>query len=123
MTDQQAHSKGLSFTGIYERNKAQVNESLENLRKKYSDCKFYIVTKPDSKYSRGTIGKGWSIYADKKFLAYGELEYVQEQINGHATRLGNLKKKYDIAVLEEMELLYKAEDRKLKALQIISKKD
>jgi hypothetical protein len=74
MTKNNAISQGLNFTGVYDRFKDEVNKRLVDLRKRYPDCKFYFVSEPDDKLSRGGGGIGYSIYADKRFFAHEQIQ-------------------------------------------------
>jgi len=67
MNEQQARNKGYSFTGHYQRTKETIMNNLNQLRD--TGYKAVIVTEPDSKYSRGTRGKGYALYAEQKYFA------------------------------------------------------
>lgn len=60
MNARQAEEKGYSFTGIYGRDKDEVKARGEVIKK--AGNKTVLVTVPDSKYSRGGRGTGYSIY-------------------------------------------------------------
>ena len=63
---------GYSFTGIYERSKKIVKERAIQKRK---DGYFaVVVTIPDSKYSRGYVGVGYSVYAKPTEKKIAEME-------------------------------------------------
>jgi hypothetical protein len=66
MNEKQAKERGYHFTGNYERRKEDLNSELEKLRSE--GFKAVMVIVPDSPYSRGIVGVGYSIYAEKKYF-------------------------------------------------------
>ena len=80
MNGQQAIASGYHFTGAYERsyNKEKLQEQIKEIRK--SGYKAIIVTIPDSPLSRGSIGKGYSIYAEKKYFTDRERKELEAQL-------------------------------------------
>lgn len=98
MTKEQAQAKGLVFTGIYERNKETAQTKLEEIRAK--GYKAYLVTVPDSPYSRAAIigkiiGKGWSVYAEIKYANDLHAADLKARIAKHPAILETLKTEYE----------------------------
>ena len=74
--ERQLMEDGYSFTGIYERNKgAAKNRALQKQRDGYYAV---VVTIPDSPLSRGTVGKGYSVYAKPTAKKEAMLEAKKE---------------------------------------------
>ena len=65
MNVKQAEAQGYEFTGIYTRYNEDTKERAKAIRQK--GYKAVTVTVPDSPYSRGTIGRGYSVYAEKRY--------------------------------------------------------
>jgi hypothetical protein len=97
-----AEQRGLRFTGIYERFN---DEKLQNrLKSEFRDkgYKAFIVTIPDSKYSRGPIGRGYSIYAEPKYFQDRTAEDMKRRIQAHpgVIQAMRLQLEKEIAILE-----------------------
>ena len=65
MNEKQAQEQGYRFTGIYTRYIEDTKIRAKEIRAK--GYKAVTVTVPDSPYSRGTIGRGYSVYAEKRY--------------------------------------------------------
>lgn len=64
MTKQTAISKGLVYLGHYHREKSATEQCVADYRAR--GYKAYVVTAPDSPYSRGPIGTGYCVYGEKR---------------------------------------------------------
>jgi hypothetical protein len=74
MTEQQATSEGLNFTGIYSFNKDEVKTRIAGLRKEFPKARIVLVNVPHSKLSRSGPGMGCSAYADNVYRAYDTIK-------------------------------------------------
>ena len=84
MNENQARHEGYLFTGAYSRDRKEMKVIAE--KEKKEGYLTVIVTIPDSPYSRGTIGKGYSVYrkpTDKK------IKEIEE------TKQATVKKRFD----------------------------
>jgi hypothetical protein len=115
MNEQTARNKGLQYTGIYERNTESLKPRLEEIRK--AGYKAYIVTVPDSPYSRSScIGTGYSVYTEPRYQADNAAKTSQQRILFHASRLTSIRARFESEMAKEMEEENKANDRDVKWL-------
>ena len=84
MTEKQARDKGYIFTGIYERDKEEVKSRKKDLE--FENYRTVLVVVPDSKYSRGPKGTGYSLYVETKYFTdarikdlFFQLEEIQDR--------------------------------------------
>lgn len=99
MTKTAAQSKGLVFTGAYERSKEKLRTELQKLKSK--GYKAYLVTVPDSPLSRGCVGVGYSIYAEPKYSLDQTAAEMKKRIERHPEILKQIKQKYEEDVVAE----------------------
>jgi len=66
MNKKQAEERGYRYTGIYSRSKEEIKGRAEGIRKE--EYKAITVTVPDSKYSRGGVGVGYSVYVEERYV-------------------------------------------------------
>jgi hypothetical protein len=78
MNERQANEKGYSYTGIYARYKNEVQVRLDKIRS--NGYRAVMVTVPDSPYSRGVIGVGYSVYAERKYFTDKERQELQKRL-------------------------------------------
>lgn len=130
MTKTKAEELRLDFTGIYDWDKEKVKPLLEEIRKEYPTCKFYLVTVPSSPLSRCCIpSKGYSVYGDRKYslLKYrkslkseraafeGQLDYLKNEYDNKVAELTAIQKEreYKLAEVEnELDIIYRTENTK-----------
>ena len=116
MTKNQAEQKGLQFTGCYERNPDALKLRLEEIRK--SGYKAYIVTVPDSKYSRSAcIGNGYSIYTESRYQKDNCARDARARIASHAARLVSINERIAKMLAEEIAKETTSNDRDLSWLK------
>ncbi len=92
MNEQQARDIGYSFTGIYERNKDDVTQRLNDMRE--MGYKAVIVTVPDSPLSRGTVGTGYSVYAEREYFTDKEIAKITARLSGIDSKKENALESY-----------------------------
>ena len=90
MNARTARSRGLVYTGVYERsfNKEQLIERLNSLRREYPKAKFYQVDEDG----------GFSIYATPAYNAYQSLESAKKVILSYDERVRRAKETYEQAI-------------------------
>lgn len=96
MNEKQAIGKGFEYTGDYERSM----ELIKNRQLEYKGYKTVIVTIPDSPLSRGFIGKGYSIFAEKKYFIDKEKNELKEKLSRLKGRREWAIEKYEQEVKE-----------------------
>ncbi len=94
MNEKQAIEKGYGYTGAGGRFKEDAIAQIQKLKAKYPKAKFVTIYKKDSGYSRGGSDAWFSVYADKKYVAYKRIESTNTTINNHQTVLDKINKKY-----------------------------
>ena len=120
MNKHTAESKGCDFTGGYSWDKDEVQKRLYEYRKKYPDCKFYLVSEPPNPLSRGHHGTGYSVYACKKYNAYKSLEYVDSFMAGYAAQVDNLQREFMAKVNKLEGQRIEQEEHRIELLKIIN---
>lgn len=100
MTEQNARQRGLCYTGIYERSKEDLKPRLDAIRAK--GYKAYIVTVPDSPYSRSAcISRGYSVYVERKYILDEQAESTRQRLKvRHPAEREHLKKHYEQQIAE-----------------------
>ena len=121
MTEQIARQNGYSFTGHYKRSKDEVQPRLQELKKK--GYKAVICTVPDSPLSRGTIGRGYSIFAEERYFVDQQIEDTKKKLDAIDSRKQGALRRYneEIAKIdneqEELkELLNKLQSKNLEVI-------
>jgi hypothetical protein len=118
MTEKQAMEKGFQFTGNYERWKEKLVDKLNELKKDGYKCT--IVTVPDSQYSRGPRGCGYSIYAERKYYVDERRRELQDSLNRIESRKARAWEKYaqTLSEIENDKLELEEELEKLKVERV-----
>lgn len=98
MTEKNARDRGLEFTGVYGRDQDEVRNRAETMKR--NGYKVMVVRVPDSPYSRGIIGVGYSVYAEKKYFNDQQAASDRKFIEGAAVRYAHMKQEYELAVLK-----------------------
>lgn len=85
MTEKLAMEKGYEYTGCYSRDKEDLKITQRN---KFSSqgYKSVIITKKDNPLSRGPIGVGYSIYAEKKYRIDIAIQDLENKLNDISNR-------------------------------------
>jgi len=123
MTEKQAVDKGYRNTGIYGRYKGEIKARKHD--NEFADYRTVLVVKPDSKYSRGIVGEGYSIYVEAKYFAdarikdlFKKLEEIQGRKEGAKIEYQDNLRKIDhdaVKYREELEKLMSAKQVKKEA--------
>lgn len=101
MTKNKAEELRLDFTGIYDWDKEKVKQRLEEIRKEYPTCKFYLVTVPSSPLSRCCIhSKGYSVYGDRKYSVLKTIKELNRNISSYEGSLDYLKNEFENKLAE-----------------------
>jgi len=116
MKIKEAEEKGYSFTGSYERSRERLTEAIKEIKRKGYKCS--IVTEPDSKLSRGSIGTGYSIYAEEKYFTDEEINDLNERLSNIEARKIKALKVYEEKVkeIDEEEEAMKSRLQELKTV-------
>jgi predicted xylose isomerase-like sugar epimerase len=75
----EAIKAGYQFTGMYKRDKEEVQAEVRELKKQ--GYKAVVVTEPDSPLSRGPKGTGYSVFAEQKYLRVKELQDNEKRMS------------------------------------------
>lgn len=103
MNRKQAEAQGLRFTGIYSQDKEYVKGRIANERIERLKARIILVTIPDSKYSRGGGGTGYSAYADKVYFAYDTVVKCHNILNAHKSCIAAITLDYGNAIKAQNE--------------------
>lgn len=103
MTEKEALSQNLHFTGIYTRTKEVLMDRILAERIKKPKARIVIVTVPTSKFSRGSHAPGYSAYGNDLYSAYGVVQRAGDYKENHEKRLENLKTEYERELEKENE--------------------
>ena len=103
MTRNQAIAKGFQFTGYYERDEEKAKDHWAKIVSQ--GYKAVLVTIPDSPYSRGEIGRGWSVYAEKKYYLDAKAKEIQTLIKNFGPSFQLLLTKHAAEVEERKNML------------------
>lgn len=122
MNEKQARAEGLSSTGIYARSKDEVRKQIKQKRIERPKAHIVLVTIPDNPLSRGTIGVGYSAYADEYYQAYNTLDRAKPWIDGHLAHLQRLKEDYEKLVQEAIDNVGHWKEKAAAAEAILAKK-
>lgn len=122
MTREQAFVKGFTvFTGVYSRDKEEVKFDLLGYIEKYPKVEFRLVTIPDSPLSRGTIGRGYSLYATEAYTQYKRLADAEFCLASHNQKLLNALNEYQKVLDTIMKRYDRAIEDKRIAEEFLSK--
>ena len=93
MTERQAAQMNYGFTGAYSRDKAEMQQEVRDLKAK--GYKAVVCTVPDSPYSRGCIGTGYSVYAERLFFVDKSIAHQNGVISRSDARRAHEKEEYE----------------------------
>ena len=121
MTEKQAVDKGYRFTGIYERDKEEVKSRKKELE--FKNYRTVVVVVPDSKYSRGPKGTGYSLYAETKYFTDVRIKDLFKKLEGIQGRKEGAKIEYqdNLRKIDHDAVKYREELEKLMSAKQVKK--
>lgn len=116
MTEKQANVQGLSFTGLYVRRHDHEKAKAEAKSIRDQGFRAVVCPVPDSKYSRGPRGGGYSVYADVAYFTNRRLLTLHQSAQSAATQYAALNKDYSDKKLA-LDSKYKREQDEIQRLE------
>jgi hypothetical protein len=114
MNRKQAEEKGYCYTGFYSRSKEAMKAKAAEIRALGNGFKAIVVDIPDSKYSRGGVGTGYSVYVNGRYCMYDNMVHAEKVLKELPAAREYYKKQYE-------EKMKKLDDREAFNNAIIAK--
>lgn len=112
MNKKQAEEKGYRYTGIYARDREEIKKRAEIIRKE--GYKAITVTVPDSKYSRGGVGVGYSVYVEEKYVINERKKEAIQKAEREKNNMIEERKRIVLRLAEIDSILQKSNEGEIK---------